>query len=84
MEEHILGMRRLDGAYSRRRPYFNEDEAAGAPCLLKPAGYADGVALINAHPAPREPGSQECCGARDALEHGVSGMRINKPLRRLA
>ena len=32
--EHVLGRRRRDRAYSRRRPYFNEDEAAGAPRFL--------------------------------------------------
>jgi len=52
--------------------------------LLKPAGHADGVALIDAHPAPREPRSQECCGARDALQHRMARVLINKPLRRPA
>ena len=52
--------------------------------MLKPAGNADGVALIDAHPAPREPRSQECCGARDALQHRMARVLINKPLRRPA
>ena len=34
MEEHILGRRRLDRAYSRRRADLDEDEAAGAPRFL--------------------------------------------------
>jgi hypothetical protein len=52
--------------------------------LLKPAGDADRVALIDAHPAPRKVTGQDRRGARDALEHCMIGMRINKPLRRLA
>ena len=51
--------------------------------MLKPAGDADRVALIDAHPAPREPRGQKCCGARDALEHGMGRVLINKPLSRL-
>jgi hypothetical protein len=51
--------------------------------LLKPAGHADGVALINAHPAPRKLMGQDRRGAFQALEHRMRGMRINKPLRRL-
>ena len=83
MEEHILGRRRLDRAYSRRRAYFDEDEAAGAPRLLKPAGNADGVALIDAHPAPRKLTGQDRRGAFQALEHGVGWMFNCEPLRRL-
>ena len=84
MEEHVIRWRRLDRADSRRRADLDEDEAARASRSLKPAGDADGVALIDAQPAPRKLTGQGRRCACDALEHGVGRVLINKPLRRPA